>query len=51
MVGCVENGREDVSGNLEDRFVRWCGENQLQLNVMKIKEIVEEQAPIFSRLY
>ena len=40
IVGCVENGREDEYRNLVDQFMHWCGENCLQLNVKKTKEIV-----------
>ena len=38
IVGHVEGGREyrDLVGN----FVKWCGENYLQLNVAKTKEMV-----------
>ncbi|KAK0133617.1 hypothetical protein N1851_030848 [Merluccius polli] len=40
IVGCVEGGREAEYRDLVDRFVKWCGENHLQLNVAKTKEMV-----------
>ncbi|KAK0144790.1 hypothetical protein N1851_016638 [Merluccius polli] len=33
IVGCVEGGREAKYRDLVDHFVKWCGENHLQLNV------------------
>ncbi|KAK0148535.1 putative RNA-directed DNA polymerase from transposon BS [Merluccius polli] len=40
IVGCVEGGREAEYRDLVDRFVKWCGENHLQLNVAKTREMV-----------
>ena len=40
IVGCVEAGREAEYRDLVDRFVKWCGENHLQLNVVKTREMV-----------
>jgi len=40
IVGCVEGGGEAEYRDLVDRFVKWCGENHLQLNVAKTKEMV-----------
>ncbi|KAK0132216.1 hypothetical protein N1851_032980 [Merluccius polli] len=40
IVGCVEGEREAEYRDLVDRFVKWCGENHLQLNVAKTKEMV-----------
>ena len=40
IVGCVEGGREAEYRDLVDRFVKWCGENHLVLNVAKTRELV-----------
>ena len=40
IVGRVEGGREDGYRDLVGNFVKWCGENHLQLNVVKTKEMV-----------
>ncbi|KAK0155347.1 putative RNA-directed DNA polymerase from transposon BS [Merluccius polli] len=40
IVGCVEGGREAEYRDLVDRFMKWCGENHLQLNVAKTREMV-----------
>lgn len=40
IVGCVERGQEEEYRNLVADFVTWCGENHLQLNVDKTKEMV-----------
>ena len=39
-MGCVEGGREAEYRDLVDRFVKWCGENCMQLNVAKTREMV-----------
>ncbi len=40
IVGCVERGQEEEYRKLVADFVRWCGENHLQLNIDKTKEMV-----------
>ena len=40
IVGHVEGGREDEFRDLVGNFVKWCEENHLQLNVVKMKEMV-----------
>ena len=40
IVGRVEGAREDEYRDLVGNFVKWCGENHLQLNVAKTKEMV-----------
>ncbi|XP_078802203.1 uncharacterized protein LOC144991899 [Oryzias latipes] len=40
VVGCVKDGWEEEYRSLVERFVRWSGENYLQLNVAKTKEMV-----------
>ena len=40
IVGRVEGGGEEEYRNLVGNFVKWCGENHLQLNVTKTKEMV-----------
>ncbi|KAI3354401.1 hypothetical protein L3Q82_018920, partial [Scortum barcoo] len=40
IVDSVESGGEEEYMDLVDRFVRWCEENHLQLNVEKTKEMV-----------
>ncbi|KAI3368075.1 hypothetical protein L3Q82_026898, partial [Scortum barcoo] len=40
IVGSVESGGEEEYSDLVDHFMRWCGENHLQLNVEKTKEMV-----------
>ena len=40
IVGCVEGGGEAEYRDLVDRFVKWCGENCMQLNVAKTREMV-----------
>lgn len=39
-MGCVESGQEEGYRGLVDHFVKWCGENCLQLNVAKTKKIM-----------
>lgn len=39
IVGFVEGGLEEYRG-LVDRFDKWCWEDRLQLNVIKMKEIL-----------
>ncbi|KAM9718416.1 uncharacterized protein ACNS7B_019603 isoform 1-T1 [Menidia menidia] len=40
IVGCLKRGREAEYRDLVNCFVKWCGENHLQLNVAKTKEMV-----------
>lgn len=40
IVGTVVNGPEDKYRGLVDNFLKWCGENHLQLNMAKTKEMV-----------
>ena len=39
-MGCVSGGQETEYRELVDRFVAWCGNNHLLLNVAKTKEMV-----------
>ncbi|TWW59308.1 hypothetical protein D4764_06G0008380 [Takifugu flavidus] len=43
IVGFVENGQEDEYRDLVESFVRWSRENLLQLNVIKMTEMVGVQ--------
>nr|XP_054590297.1 uncharacterized protein LOC129154572 [Nothobranchius furzeri] len=40
VVGCIRDGQEAEYRELVERFVAWCGNNHLTLNVNKTKEMI-----------
>ena len=40
VVGFISHGQETEYRELVDRFVPWCGNNDLILNVKKMKEMI-----------
>ncbi len=40
IVGCMSMRKEDEYRDVMDSFVEWCGQNHLQLNTRKTKELV-----------
>ncbi|KAI3369549.1 hypothetical protein L3Q82_007759 [Scortum barcoo] len=41
IVGCISRNQEEECRSVVDRFVEWCGLNQLQLNVTKTELVVD----------